>query len=106
MTRGLTPLGAKACYATIRVVLRYNLPQFSVAEMLMLALAAARDPVDLRRKLLADNSRTLRALDLGAERAVGTRFSKGAYVASPAATISAIAPTASRCQLMTHAYTR
>ncbi len=32
-----------------------------------LALAAGRDPVDLRRELLADNSRTLRALDLAAE---------------------------------------
>jgi isoquinoline 1-oxidoreductase subunit beta len=30
---------------------------------------AGRDPVDLRRHLLADNPRTLRALDLAAERA-------------------------------------
>ena len=34
-----------------------------------LAAAAGRDPVDLRRELLADNPRTLRALDLAAERA-------------------------------------
>jgi isoquinoline 1-oxidoreductase subunit beta len=34
-----------------------------------LALAAGRDPVDLRRDLLAGNPRTLRALDLAAERA-------------------------------------
>jgi isoquinoline 1-oxidoreductase beta subunit len=34
-----------------------------------LALAAGRDPVDLRRELLADNPRTLRALELAAERA-------------------------------------
>jgi isoquinoline 1-oxidoreductase subunit beta len=32
-----------------------------------LAIAAARDPVDLRRELLADNPRTLRALQLAAE---------------------------------------
>jgi CO/xanthine dehydrogenase Mo-binding subunit len=32
-----------------------------------LATAAARDPVDLRRELLAENPRTLRALELGAE---------------------------------------
>jgi isoquinoline 1-oxidoreductase subunit beta len=32
-----------------------------------LALAAGRDPVDLRRELLADNPRTLRALELAAE---------------------------------------
>jgi isoquinoline 1-oxidoreductase beta subunit len=35
-----------------------------------LALAAGRDPIDLRRGLLADNPRTLRALELAAE-AVG-----------------------------------
>jgi len=34
-----------------------------------LAIAAGRDPVDLRRDLLAGNPRTLRALDLAAERA-------------------------------------
>jgi isoquinoline 1-oxidoreductase beta subunit len=34
-----------------------------------LALAAGRDPVDLRRDLLADDPRTLRALELAAERA-------------------------------------
>jgi isoquinoline 1-oxidoreductase beta subunit len=34
-----------------------------------LAVAAGRDPVELRRELLADNPRTLRALDLAAERA-------------------------------------
>ncbi|MEA2532533.1 MAG: isoquinoline 1-oxidoreductase subunit beta [Actinomycetota bacterium] len=34
-----------------------------------LALAAGRDPVDLRRDLLTDNPRTLRALELAAERA-------------------------------------
>jgi isoquinoline 1-oxidoreductase beta subunit len=34
-----------------------------------LAAAAGRDPVDLRRDLLAGNPRTLRALDLAAERA-------------------------------------
>ena len=34
-----------------------------------LALAAGRDPVDLRRDLLAGNPRTLRALDLAADRA-------------------------------------
>jgi isoquinoline 1-oxidoreductase beta subunit len=33
-----------------------------------LAIAAGRDPVDLRRELLADNPRTLRALDIAAER--------------------------------------
>jgi isoquinoline 1-oxidoreductase beta subunit len=33
-----------------------------------LASAAGRDPVDLRRELLAENPRTLRALDLAAER--------------------------------------
>jgi isoquinoline 1-oxidoreductase beta subunit len=33
-----------------------------------LAIASGRDPVDLRRELLADNPRTLRALDLAAER--------------------------------------
>jgi isoquinoline 1-oxidoreductase beta subunit len=33
-----------------------------------LAIAAGRDPVDLRRELLADNPRTLRALELAAER--------------------------------------
>jgi isoquinoline 1-oxidoreductase beta subunit len=33
-----------------------------------LAIAAGRDPVDFRRELLADNPRTLRALDLAAER--------------------------------------
>jgi isoquinoline 1-oxidoreductase subunit beta len=33
-----------------------------------LAAAAGRDPVDLRRELLAENPRTLRALDLAAER--------------------------------------
>ena len=33
-----------------------------------LAIAAGRDPVDLRRDLLADNPRTLRALELAAER--------------------------------------
>jgi isoquinoline 1-oxidoreductase subunit beta len=33
-----------------------------------LAIAAARDPVDLRRELLADNPRTLRVLELAAER--------------------------------------
>jgi isoquinoline 1-oxidoreductase beta subunit len=33
-----------------------------------LATAAGRDPVDLRRELLAENPRTLRALDLAAER--------------------------------------
>jgi isoquinoline 1-oxidoreductase beta subunit len=34
-----------------------------------LAAAAGRDPVEMRRELLADNPRTLRALDLAAERA-------------------------------------
>ena len=34
-----------------------------------LAIAAGRDPVDLRRELLAGNPRTLRALELAAERA-------------------------------------
>ncbi|MCW2982556.1 MAG: isoquinoline 1-oxidoreductase beta subunit [Conexibacter sp.] len=34
-----------------------------------LAVATGRDPVDLRRELLADNPRTLRALELAAERA-------------------------------------
>jgi isoquinoline 1-oxidoreductase beta subunit len=34
-----------------------------------LAIAAGRDPVDLRRDLLADSPRTLRALELAAERA-------------------------------------
>jgi isoquinoline 1-oxidoreductase subunit beta len=34
-----------------------------------LAAAAGRDPVDLRRDLLADNPRTLRALELAADRA-------------------------------------
>jgi isoquinoline 1-oxidoreductase subunit beta len=34
-----------------------------------LAIATDRDPVDLRRDLLADNPRTLRALELAAERA-------------------------------------
>ena len=34
-----------------------------------LAIAAGRDPVDLRRELLADSPRTLRALELVAERA-------------------------------------
>jgi isoquinoline 1-oxidoreductase beta subunit len=34
-----------------------------------LAIAAGRDPVDLRRDLLADNPRTLRALELAADRA-------------------------------------
>ena len=34
-----------------------------------LATTAGRDPVDLRRELLAENPRTLRALDLAAERA-------------------------------------
>jgi isoquinoline 1-oxidoreductase beta subunit len=34
-----------------------------------LAIAAGRDPVDLRRELLADNPRTLRALELAAEMA-------------------------------------
>ena len=34
-----------------------------------LAIATERDPVDLRRDLLADNPRTLRALELAAERA-------------------------------------
>jgi len=33
-----------------------------------LAIAAGRDPVDLRRELLANNPRTLRALELAAER--------------------------------------
>ena len=33
-----------------------------------LAIAARRDPVDLRRDLLADNPRTLRAMELAAER--------------------------------------
>src|ERR1039457_887042 len=33
-----------------------------------LAIAAGRDPVDLRRDLLADNPRTLRAMELAAER--------------------------------------
>jgi isoquinoline 1-oxidoreductase beta subunit len=33
-----------------------------------LAIAAGRDPVDLRRELLADNPRTLRVLELAAER--------------------------------------
>jgi isoquinoline 1-oxidoreductase beta subunit len=32
-----------------------------------LAIAAGRDPVDLRRELLADNPRTLRAVELAAE---------------------------------------
>jgi isoquinoline 1-oxidoreductase subunit beta len=34
-----------------------------------LAIAAGRDPVDLRRELLADSPRTLRVLELAAERA-------------------------------------
>src|SRR5436305_9761681 len=34
-----------------------------------LAIAADRDPLDLRRELLAENPRTLRALELAAERA-------------------------------------
>src|SRR6185436_18724108 len=34
-----------------------------------LAIAAARDPVDLRRELLADSPRTLRALELAVDRA-------------------------------------
>jgi isoquinoline 1-oxidoreductase subunit beta len=34
-----------------------------------LAIAAGQDPVDLRRALLANNPRTLRALELAAERA-------------------------------------
>jgi isoquinoline 1-oxidoreductase beta subunit len=34
-----------------------------------LAIAAGRDPVDLRRELLTDNPRTLRALELAADRA-------------------------------------
>src|SRR5450432_789489 len=34
-----------------------------------LALAAGRDPVDLRRELLADSPRTLRVLEFAAERA-------------------------------------
>jgi isoquinoline 1-oxidoreductase subunit beta len=34
-----------------------------------LAIAAGRDPVDLRRDLLANNPRTLRAVELAAERA-------------------------------------
>src|SRR5260221_14706099 len=34
-----------------------------------LAIAAGRDPVDLRRELLVNNPRTLRALELAAERA-------------------------------------
>jgi isoquinoline 1-oxidoreductase beta subunit len=34
-----------------------------------LAIAAGRDPVDLRRELLADSPRTVRALELAAERA-------------------------------------
>src|SRR5207245_3515481 len=34
-----------------------------------LAIAAGRDPVDLRRDLLVNNARTLRALELAAERA-------------------------------------
>src|ERR1700745_279062 len=34
-----------------------------------LAVAAGRDPVDLRRELLADRPRTVRALELAAERA-------------------------------------
>src|SRR4029079_1278196 len=34
-----------------------------------LAIAAGRDPVDLRRELLADSPRTVRALDVAAERA-------------------------------------
>jgi isoquinoline 1-oxidoreductase subunit beta len=43
-----------------------------------LALAAGRDPVDLRRELLVDNPRTLRALDLAAERSGwGTPPSEG-----------------------------
>src|SRR5207302_3357958 len=33
-----------------------------------LAIAAGRDPVDLRRELLANSPRTLRALELAAER--------------------------------------
>ena len=32
-----------------------------------LAIATGRDPVDLRRELLADSPRTLRALELAAE---------------------------------------
>ncbi|MGW2161439.1 molybdopterin cofactor-binding domain-containing protein [Nonomuraea sp. NPDC001699] len=43
-----------------------------------LAVAAGRDPVDLRRDLLADNPRTLRALELAADRAGwGTPVSAG-----------------------------
>jgi isoquinoline 1-oxidoreductase beta subunit len=43
-----------------------------------LAIAAGRDPVDLRRDLLADNPRTLRAMELAAERVGwGTPLSEG-----------------------------
>jgi isoquinoline 1-oxidoreductase beta subunit len=43
-----------------------------------LAVAAGRDPVDLRRDLLQDNPRTLRALELAAERSGwGTRPPEG-----------------------------
>ena len=51
-----------------------------------LAIAAGRDPVDLRRELLADNPRTLRALELAAERAGWgiAAARRGARAGSPA----------------------
>ena len=58
-----------------------------------LAIAAGRDPVDLRRELLADNPRTLRALELAAETPGGERrCRKGAHAASRAPASSATAP--------------
>ena len=42
-----------------------------------LAAIAERDPVDLRRDLLADSPRTLRALEVATERALGITFAGG-----------------------------
>ena len=42
-----------------------GVPQSAIDE---LAIAADRDALDLRRELLAENPRTLRALELAAER--------------------------------------